>query len=88
MFRDYFLRHAVIPAQVPGAKDEIASSLAPKGQTPRNDRKRSPVSLRVIRRIARQSQPSLLDFSTGAKLGSHVALCFYQNVTYSNCDYS
>jgi hypothetical protein len=41
------IAESVIPAKGLVAKDEITSSLAPKGQAPRNDRKRYSVSLRA-----------------------------------------
>ena len=49
------------------ANDEITSSLAPEGQAPHNDTKYASTSLRAIRRITRQSQSSLWDFSTSQK---------------------
>jgi hypothetical protein len=41
------ITQSIIPAKGLVAEDEIASSLAPKGQAPRNDRKRYSMSLRA-----------------------------------------
>ena len=61
---------SVFPAK--GAVEEhgIAASLAPVGQAHRNDKECVFLSLRAIRRIARQSQLSLTEFGNSPKGGN------------------